>query len=1005
MMSPGSPTSESGSTSPLSPGTPTKVLKPKPRAQARQPGLEESNPFLVQDDLDRPASGSRAEKRVEAEAQADVAVNMDVEEDVETEAAGDEVMAEVEHDAERGNEAVDEPQVVVDREEEEDVADVEQIDVEEEEEEEQAASPISPTPAGKVSMASESEKKEDVSEEDGQEARQQVDMEHIAQTLGGVTLASPIKPAIEQPEPVEVEGLGDVDMQVDLPTVSASTSTPSPSSPIRTSPSPTPSHPLTPEKAQDDGEKTGRTDYMIPLRDSTTPVKSTSVSTTRTGTDATTARKSIYGADRQTPISFSPSSVAFAALPSRDPMRGKSIGGQKRMTMNLEAGKKLDGGDQEKVDEGIDTDGQDKAGPSNIKSVRLAPVVSLRQVDAGPVSAPAATPAPISRHTASQSQDQKAGPASQGNGKKGGPGVRSSWLRQAMANAGGEQGVRKSMAGHALRKKSEFERDVEEEEEEADDLRDDVVMHVEPVADVGKEKIEIEKAASVGVTHKEYDVEIKDVPKSSADGKPAERQPLETISASRHINQLVPAETPAESMPQSKLARMIADLEEKKAAASLAASTSRMTLGGPPINGVHHGILGGGAGWNPLRSTLGGLRLRDEAAGSPKGENGPISLLPRQEAPENKKTQDDSEAEDELEADEADEQEGFSKRTAVAAVVEAAITNDVEMNQAEGEEVVGVVSERKDMVDVELQTVTATETREEVVIVEVQQEAIEVISTTPTAPVYPVDQHAQTASQVTEEEHDDMHVDHVEAAPTISHLRPTLSTPVKRDVRVVESTTPMVSPPRAFRAGAFAPHQARGPSHLQHSTLPPVVRQPKISMMRVDSAEDIKVVDKLPSKEASDLFSGDASAPKAQAQTPSSPPLHDAGATSRPTPLAQNAPTVITKTSPRRSGLSASTAQVVPDDEHDDIDEDDAETEREEVESSSEEEEENEQADEFKEDIEEAVALITKEMRLGDEDTDEGYEAPSDGETVTEKTIPAGKVSSTYMVSRFRASV
>jgi hypothetical protein len=42
---------------------------------------------------------------------------------------------------------------------------------------------------------------------------------------------------------------------------------------------------------------------------------------------------------------------------------------------------------------------------------------------------------------------------------------------------------------------------------------------------------------------------------------------------------------------------------------------------------------------------------------------------------------------------------------------------------------------------------------------------------------------------------------------------------------------------------------------------------------------------------------------------------------------------------------------------------------------------------------------------LGDEETDEGYEAPSDGETVTEKTIPAGKVSVTYMVSRFRASV
>jgi hypothetical protein len=983
-MSPGSPTSESGSTSPSSPGTPTKVLKPKPRAQARQPGLEESNPFLVQDDLDRPASGSRAGKR------ADVAGKMDVEDVVETEAAGDEVMAEVEEDADLGIETVDVSPAEVDREEEEDVADIEQIDVEDEAEKEQAASPISPMPAGKVSMASESEKKEDVPEEDGQEERQQVDVEHIAQTLGGVTLASPIKSAVEQPGPVEVERLGDVDMQVDLPMALASTPTSSPSSPIRTSPSPTPSHLLTSEKAQDDGGKTGRTDYMIPLRDSTTPVKSASVSTTRTGTDATTARKSIYGAERQTPISFSPSSVAFAALPSRDPMRGKSIGGQKRMTMNLEAGKKLDGGDQEKVDEGVDTDGQDKAGPSNIKSVRLAPVVSLRQVDAGPVSAPAATPAPISRHTASQGQDQKAGPGSQGNGKKSGPGVRSSWLRQAMANAGGEQGVRKSMAGHALRKKSEFERDVEEEEEEVDEVHDDVVMQVEPVADVGKEKTEIEKAASVRVTHKEYDVEIKDAPKSSAEGKPAERQPLETISVSRHINQPVPLEIPAESMPQSKLARMIADLEEKKAAASLAATNSRMTLGGPPMNGAHHGILGGGAGWNPLRSTLGGLRLRDEAAGSPKGENGPISLLPRQEALENKKSQDESEAEEELEADEADEQEGFSKRTAVTAVVEAAITDDAEMKQAQGEEVVRVVSERKE--------VTATETREEVVIVEVQQEAIEVISTTPTAPVYPVDQHAQTASQVTKEEHDDMHVDHVEAAPTTSHLRTTLSTPVKQDLRVVESTTPMVSPPRAFRAGAFAPHQARGPSHLQNAALPPVVRQPKISMMRIDSAEDIKVVDKLPSREVSDLFSRDASASRAQAQTPPSQPPYDAG-------LAQNAPTIVTKTTPRRSGLSASTAQVVPDDDDDDVDEDDAETEREEVESSSEEEEENEQADEFKEDIEEAVALITKEMRLGDEETDEGYEAPSDGETVTEKTIPAGKVSVTYMVSRFRASV
>ena len=646
-----------------------------------------------------------------------------------------------------------------------------------------------------------------------------------------------------------------------------------------------------------------------------------------------------------------------------------------------------------------------------VKSVRLAPASSARQVDPGPVSAPAATPAQVSRHTSGQDRGQQAGPASQGNNnKKSGPGVRSSWLRQAMANAGGEQGVRKSMAGNALRKKSEFDKDVEEEEEENKEEEEEeeeeeevvhqaVLLEDEPALK-GKTHAtsviaQVSGEVVLTVLDQAHAAESKTSTKSTRDIKLVERQPLEPINLSRQLNQsALDLPLAVETMPQSKLAKMIADLEEKKAAASLAASASRMTLGGQSLSG-QHGILGGGTGWNPLRNTLGGLRLRDAAGGTPKDENGPISLLPRQDVPQSD-INEDVEAD---EADEADEQEGFSKRKAAAVVVGAVVESDVQTEKIEVD--LKKTASETNEITIEVHTQTVVEAVEDGV-VESQQRPSYVVSTTPTEPIYPdIGQLPRAPVQLDNEKPSSQNdvftqrlsgtiPDSIDSAPTVPSDHQAFSTPVKKDkqdTRIIESTTPMVSPPRAFRPGAFALHQVRGPSQLQNVAGPPAARPPKLSMLRVDSAEEIRVADEILSKEAPTPFAD--ILPKAKfsstrAQTPPLPTSSEVTSV-KPAVPARAPPTdpAATTILPAPAGLSVSTAQVIPDDTDDDHDE---------LES-SEEEEDHEEAEESKEDIEEAVALLTKDMRFGEDEAENDSEAPSDAETVTEKAGAGGKVS------------
>ena len=324
-----------------------------------------------------------------------------------------------------------------------------------------------------------------------------------------------------------------------------------------------------------------RPEYIVPLKD-TLPSK-------------TPSGKSTWN-DVQTPVSFSPGSVAFAALPSR----GKSIGGAKRATISAKAdGASKVGGD---VDMGMLSEGKNLVG-SSARSVEggSASVPLVQSVlPVGPGSS-RSQQAPVSQSASANKTTTNATNSQPKSG--GGAGVRSSWLRQAMANAGGEQGVRKSMAGNVLRKKSVFENgDVEEEEDEAIEA-ERLVAEQKPdgpvVIEAKSEKVE-EEALQIRL--------VKEI-------KPVERQPLEPILPAKIANTntiplSIALDLPqaAESMPQSKLAKMIADLEEKKAAAS----ASRMTMGAGGTNG-HNGIL---SGWNPLRSTLGGLFLREEAGAS-----------------------------------------------------------------------------------------------------------------------------------------------------------------------------------------------------------------------------------------------------------------------------------------------------------------------------------------------------------------------------------------------------
>jgi hypothetical protein len=681
-----------------------------------------------------------------------------------------------------------------------------------------------------------------------------------------------------------------------------------------------------------------RTEYIVPLKD-TLPTK-------------TPSGKSTWN-DVQTPVSFSPGSVAFAALPSR----GKSIGGAKRSTISAKAG-----GD---VDAGMSTEGRNLVGSS------------ARSVEGGSASAPLVQPvssvgpgssrsqqAPVSQSASANKTTTNAANSQPKSG--GGAGVRSSWLRQAMANAGGEQGVRKSMAGNVLRKKSEFENgDVEEEEEEVieterlvEEQKPDGPIVIETKSEKAEEEVlQIRLAKEI---------------------KPVERQPLEPILHSKVPNTntiplSIALDLPqaAESMPQSKLAKMIADLEEKKAAAS----ASRMTMGAGATS-AHNGIL---SGWNPLRSTLGGLFLREEV-GMSKGE--PVPEV-------TKKTDEAGQEEDE--AAEADEQEGFSKRTVTV---------------SSREETTEPVQPTANAVMVEVETELAIDAEpaiqpvhEVLVIAEASTTDFEMVeehpaSTTPTDPVFPEPPktaHGPIVEGSGRKQSHEMYIEPVLRSPVRQGSRSDFTTPIKQNPQIFESTTPMISPPRFIKA-AHEAQPIRAPSQLQHiSVAPPNARQPKLSMVRANSAEEIQSKQDLGSSRPNP-FSALPTRPKTSVE-PVQPsiqrePIESASSTTTEKIEGTRSKNASPVPKTVRSGLSISTAMVIPDEESSGEESSDDSEEGED----EEEEDEREEADESKEDIEEAVALLTKDMRLDDEEDHLQSRATSEAPSETEDATDKGKV-------------
>lgn len=213
---------------------------------------------------------------------------------------------------------------------------------------------------------------------------------------------------------------------------------------------------------------------------------------------------------------FSPSSLTFAALPARDPLRGRSIGASKHHRLTLATN-------------------------------------AAQEKDAAPVEGPVASiveSAPV------------AGPSTQARSAK----VRSSWLRHAIAAAGGEEGLRKSVAAS-------------------------VVMQTKAEA-----KEEAPRSAEVPSS----------VPSTLAPKPPAQRFTLLPGSKPVQAQAPAPVEQPA-NLPQSNLSRMIATLQEKKAAAAAsqparapatAATGSMLEVGlGPSSNKLNAGS------WNALRGT------------------------------------------------------------------------------------------------------------------------------------------------------------------------------------------------------------------------------------------------------------------------------------------------------------------------------------------------------------------------------------------------------------------
>lgn len=278
------------------------------------------------------------------------------------------------------------------------------------------------------------------------------------------------------------------------------------------------------DRASNDAAQTA--DYSVPLKDDDVTLPHLS---SPTGLNATTSKSP-----------FSPSAVTFAALPTRDLPRGRSIGATKhqRMTSHL------------------------------VENT----VPEIQAVN---------TPGPIATATYQTSNEHVSAVSKAArDSKSGGPSAGSSWISRKVLAGSGAEDLRKSLA--ASKRPSTIGRPREEESEgEADEMQE--------MVNGGNPR------ASEAVTNQQRFSLASKTPQPLAHSR-------QTLGAST-ISRPAPTATatPFVDQPQSNLSKMIADLQEKRAVASFNASITRATLPslqlgrgaqGIATMGISSGLLG-----------------------------------------------------------------------------------------------------------------------------------------------------------------------------------------------------------------------------------------------------------------------------------------------------------------------------------------------------------------------------------------------------------------------------
>ncbi|KAJ9122721.1 hypothetical protein QFC24_004150 [Naganishia onofrii] len=289
------------------------------------------------------------------------------------------------------------------------------------------------------------------------------------------------------------------------------------------------------------------TDYSVPLKDVDILLLQPS---SPTGL-STTASKS----------PFSPSAVTFAALPTRDLPRGRSIGATKHQRMT--------------------------------SHMMESTVPEIQAVN---------TPGPIATSTY-QAPKEHASAASKAarDSKSGGTGAGSSWISRKVLAGSGAEDLRKSLA-------------VSKRPSTADPLRED---ETDDEADEVQEIVKRGTArASEAVTGQQRFSLASKTPQPLAHT----RQTLGASTMSRPTANSIA--TPFVDQPQSNLSKMIADLQEKRAVASFNASVTRATLPslqlgrgaqGIATMGISSGLLGRSA----IQSSLDRAKVQNSQAAAP----------------------------------------------------------------------------------------------------------------------------------------------------------------------------------------------------------------------------------------------------------------------------------------------------------------------------------------------------------------------------------------------------